>query len=95
MAPGTCEYVIGSPLFDEVTLKPEGGRDFVIEAEGNGPGNVFIREAVLNGKRMTRNYLMHSDIQNGGRLRFRMSPEPDRTRGTDESSFPYSMSRAK
>jgi predicted alpha-1,2-mannosidase len=95
VAPGTCEYVIGSPLFDEVTLKPEGGRDFVIEAEGNGPGNVFIREAVLNGKRMTRNYLMHSDIQNGGRLRFRMSPEPDRTRGTDESSFPYSMSRAK
>lgn len=93
VAPGTGEYVIGSPLFRRIEFTPQGGRKFVIEAEGNGPGIPYISEAKLNGRTITRNYITHDELKGGGRLQFVMSPKPATGRGTGEADVPYSMSR--
>lgn len=38
VAPGTDQYVAGSPLFPQMRLHFDNGRTLLIEAEGNSPG---------------------------------------------------------
>jgi predicted alpha-1,2-mannosidase len=95
VTPGTDQYVFGSPLFEKVTLNFENGKRLVIAAPGNSQKNIYVRSVILNGNTLDRNYIKHSELQKGGRLIFRMGPEPDKTRGISEKSLPYSMSRAE
>jgi len=92
VTPGTDQYVFGSPLFDRVTLTFEDGKRFVIDAPGNSSRNVYVNSINLNGRSFDLNYITHYELQRGGKLTFNMSGEPDYERGTDEKSFPYSMS---
>ena len=93
VCPGTGEYALGSPLFKKAVLNLENGRTFVIEAPENSAENVYVRDAVLNEKVFTKNFIRHDDIMNGGRLVFKMGDQPNQTRGIMEEDFPYSYSR--
>ena len=70
VTPGTDQYVVGSPLFNKVTLTMENGRQFVIEAHNNSADNVYIQSATLNGISLERNYITYSNITAGGHLVF-------------------------
>ncbi len=94
VTPGTGEYVLGSPLFRKATVTFEDGRKLVIEAPENSKENIYVKDVLFNGKKMNVNYITHSQLQTGGTLEFRMSSTPDRHRGTEPSSYPYSMSTA-
>jgi putative alpha-1,2-mannosidase len=50
-----------------------GGRAFVIEAPDTSEANKYVASATLNGRRLGRAYLTHSEISAGGRLVLRMS----------------------
>ncbi len=93
VCPGTDQYVIGSPLFPKATIVMEDGRKFVIEAEGNGPQNVYIQSATLNGQVLDRNYIHYGDIVGGGELRFVMGSEPNTGRATTKYAAPFSLSK--
>jgi predicted alpha-1,2-mannosidase len=93
VCPGTGEYVFGSPLFRKVTLELENGNRFIIEAPGNSAETPYVRELALNGVKISRNFIRHEDILDGGRLVFIMDSRPDTARGTGEEDAPYSMSR--
>jgi len=93
VTPGTDEYVFGSPLFKKATLNFENGEKLVIEAPENNKENVYLGGIVLNGKEINRNFIHHSELQGGGKLKFRMQSEPDKKRGTSEDAAPFSMSR--
>ncbi len=95
VTPGVDQYAIGSPLFGKATITLENGKKFTIVAEGNGPNNVYIKHASLNGKSWSKNWIDHAAIMNGGSLRFTMSPEPNKTRGTREEDQPFSVSRER
>jgi len=95
VTPGTDQYVIGSPLFNKVTLTFENGKKLLIEAPGNSSDNIYLRKVSLNGRKLTRNYLFHDELQKGGRLIFSMSDKPDSLRCTGEKSYPFSMSTWK
>jgi len=95
VCPGQPEYVIGSPLFDKLTLHLENGNRFVIEASDNTSENVYIQSASLNGKPYTRNFITHKDITKGGHLKFEMGTEPNRNRGVGKKDKPYSMTKRK
>jgi predicted alpha-1,2-mannosidase len=92
VTPGNDQYVFGSPLFDRVTLSLENGKKFVIEARDNSSENVYVQDISLFGKSIDRNFIRHGEIRKGGRLLFRMGPQPEKSRGTSEESYPYSMS---
>jgi predicted alpha-1,2-mannosidase len=92
VCPGTDEYVMGSPLFGEATLKFENGKRFVIKAQGNSDENIYISSASLNGAVTTKTYIRHGDLHNGGELLLRMSDSPDMSRGIKAEDFPYSFS---
>jgi putative alpha-1,2-mannosidase len=84
--------VIGTPLFKKLTLNLENGRKFIIDAPASSEQNFYITSAQLNEKPLTKNWISHSDIQNGGSLRFQLGASPQKSRGTDAASAPYSFS---
>jgi len=95
VTPGTGEYVLGSPLFDRVTLSLENGKKFVVESHGNSRQDVYAGKVKLFGKELDKNYITHEQIMKGGQLLFKMASEPDKNRGTKEEAVPYSMSGGK
>ncbi len=92
VAPGTGEYVLGSPLFRKATVTLEDGSKLVIRAPENSSENVFVDMVTLNRKRVDVNYVTHSQLKSGGTLKFRMSSVPDMERGASPGSYPYSFS---
>ncbi|HET8803160.1 MAG TPA: glycoside hydrolase domain-containing protein, partial [Aequorivita sp.] len=92
VAPGTDEYVLGSPLFKKITLKLENGKTFTISAPNNTSETRYIEEAALNGNSYSKNFLKYNTVMEGGNLSFKMSVEPNKKRGTGTSDAPYSMS---
>jgi len=92
VAPASGQYVIGSPGVRSATVKLENGRIFRVAVEGHGPGKIYIRKAVLNGKPLNRCYITHEELMGGGELRFFMGSEPCRDWGTGLDNRPYSLS---
>jgi predicted alpha-1,2-mannosidase len=93
VTPGTDQYVFGSPLFSKAILNFENGKKLVIEAPGNSRENIYVQKIILNGRETGNNFIRQSDLNKGGKLIFRMGPEPEEKRGTKEEAYPYSMSR--
>ncbi len=93
--PANGIYVIGSPLFKDMTVNVGGGKQFRIIAENNSDGNIYIQSAELNGKPLSQSYIHHSDVKAGGELSFVMGPEPNKDLWNSPKSFPPSMSKIK
>lgn len=92
VCPGTDEYVIGSPLFEKVTIHLENGKKVEINAPGNTHDTRYIQDIKVNGKNYTKNYFTHGDLMNGATIDFTMSDTPNKERGVNKSDFPYSFS---
>lgn len=90
VTPGMDYYVIGSPLFDKVTINLENGKKFEIVATNNSEKNVYIQSASLNGNPYSRSYLKQQDIMNGGKLVFEMGAAPNKDWGAKIEDRPYS-----
>lgn len=76
VCPGRAEYALGTPLFDKAVLKLENGKTFTVISQGAGDGLRYIQRALLNGKELTRPFLKHEDIINGGELILEMTDTP-------------------
>ena len=72
VTPGTNEYIIGSPVFDKVTINLENGNKFIIQANSNNDKNIYIQSARMNDAEYTKSYITHEDIMEGGDLVFEM-----------------------
>ncbi len=92
VTPATTQYVIGSPLFDRVSLQLENGNSFVIEAVENNPDNVYIQSAKINQQALDKSWIDHQAIQQGGTLSFKMGPKANTQWAISPTSTPYSMS---
>ncbi|MCD6421725.1 GH92 family glycosyl hydrolase, partial [bacterium] len=95
VCPGQNVYVIGSPIFDKITLeldKPYKKSTFVVEAINVSRENKYIQSATLNGEVLNKPWLTHADIINGGVLTFIMGPEPNKKWGSAKEEAPPSMS---
>jgi predicted alpha-1,2-mannosidase len=81
VTPGLAEYRLGSPLFERITIHlseaHHAGETFVIEAPGNAPSHIFVREARLDGQLLEQPVLLHDAITAGGTLRLQMSDAPN------------------
>ncbi|MDR1743120.1 MAG: GH92 family glycosyl hydrolase [Dysgonamonadaceae bacterium] len=92
VCPGSNEYVIGSPLFDKISLHLENGKKIEIEADNNVPSKRYISSLKVNGKPYSKNYFKHEDLLKGAKIDFSMSGVPNKSRGVAPSDFPYSFS---
>ena len=74
--PAGGKYVLGTPLFPEVTMRVGDDKTFTVRATDVSDENIYIQRAFLNGKPYTRSYIMYSDIVNGGTLELQMGSQP-------------------
>ncbi len=81
------QYLIGSPLFDEVEMKVGGGKTFRVVAHNNSADNIYVQSALLNGKKYNKSYLDFTDIVGGGTLTLQMGSRPS-TFGKSPTSRP-------
>lgn len=93
VCPGTPYYVMASPSFPQLTLRPEGGKPFTVKAVNASEENIYIQSARLNGQPYTHNYLTHQDIVNGGLLELVMGAEPNKAWGARPEDCPPDVMR--
>jgi predicted alpha-1,2-mannosidase len=89
--PANGEYVFGSPMFDEVTIKVPENKTMVITTKNNGRHHPYIQSVKLNGKPYTKTYIDHATLLKGGTLEFTMGKEPNKQWGADPKDWPSSM----
>jgi predicted alpha-1,2-mannosidase len=92
VTPGSGEYVIGRPFVDRAVLHLPNGKTFSIVAEHLSDTNGYVGSVRLNGRPLSRAFIRHEEILQGGELRFDMQARPSRSWATDAHSRPYSMS---
>lgn len=88
-------YLIGSPIFPEMTLHLDSGNDFKIIARNVSEENFYIQSAKLNGKAYNKPWIEYQTLMDGGTLEFEMGPEPNKKWGADPENAPPSMSKSK
>lgn len=75
-------YEIGSPIFDEITIKLSNkyysGKEFKMIIKNNSSKNYYIKKAELNGKKMDGFFIKHQDIVSGGKLVLEMTDNPEK-----------------
>ena len=97
--PSSANYIIGSPLFDKVTLRLDSeyynGNTFTIIAKNNSEKNIYVQSLSLNGKALDRAWIKHDEITAGGELVFVMGPQPNMNWAVAEECRPPSISKPK
>ncbi|MHB1179401.1 MAG: GH92 family glycosyl hydrolase [Daejeonella sp.] len=91
VTPGTGQYVLGTPLFKKVTINLENGKKIVIHAENNSEKHKYIAGLSINHKPYPKNWLSHQELIKGAILDFKMSTVPNKSRGIENTAYPYSF----
>ncbi|MNI42718.1 Glycosyl hydrolase family 92 [compost metagenome] len=91
LCPGVPEYVIGSPMFERMTLHLENGKQIVIEADHNADGNRYVQSVHVNNQAHQPLFFSHDQLMNGAVIHFEMSNTPKDT-DVENKDLPYSMS---
>lgn len=78
--PASGEYMIGSPIFDKVTINnPKTNTQFIITANNNNDNdtneNCYIQDAKLNGEALNIPVITYDQITSGGNVEFNMTNE--------------------
>jgi predicted alpha-1,2-mannosidase len=92
VAPGSNQYVLGSPAVKRAEIDLGGGRSFRVVVENQAPDHVYVQEVRLNGKPLRRTFITHDEVVKGGELHFVMSDRPNLQWGNGREARPYSMS---
>jgi predicted alpha-1,2-mannosidase len=66
MTPGKPEYVIGSPIFEEVSIDLGDNKVLRIKAQGASAQNKYVHGVTVNGQAVSNYRFSHKDIAGGG-----------------------------
>lgn len=91
VCPGQGIYVLGTPLFEKAVINLDNNKKFIIRAKNISSNNYYIQEARLNNEMITRSFLKHDEIIQGGELVLRMGPEPNKDWGYEIEDIPSSF----
>jgi predicted alpha-1,2-mannosidase len=85
--PGRAELVIGSPLFQEVSIhRPRAS--ITIKAPEAASDVFYVQSLKVNGKASSQAWLPESFVAKGGRLEFKLGKEPEKTWGSGRADAP-------
>ena len=81
VTPGIPEYSIGSPLFEKVSIRLAGNKQFTILAPNASVVNKYIQSAKFNGQPLLKPVFTHEQLVSGGTLELEMGPKPNKSWG--------------
>lgn len=87
--PVSGEYLLTTPLFDEVVLK-SAGKIFTIKTRRLAPGAKYISMVKWNGRVYKKNFITWKMLKSGGLLEIILADEPGYW-GTEPFSRPFSI----
>ncbi|QGY42566.1 glycoside hydrolase family 92 protein [Maribellus comscasis] len=80
-------YEITSPIFKKIIIHLDSnyypGKDFIIDTENNSDRNIYIQNAILNGKAWNKYWFSHEDFKNGGFLKLTLGSKPNKKWGVE------------
>ncbi len=85
--PGTGEYQLTAPLFQEAEIQLGNGKTLLIRADH--PSRPYIASVTLNGEPLEQHFITYEQIMAGGELSFKLSAQPCHDR--DGLPAPYSL----
>ena len=102
--PVSGTYVLGTPLFERATITlPDPdcrpgmdcakniARQLTIETKRTGPSQKYVQSVALNGKKLDRLWVRHSELVSGATLTFTMGDQPNHQLGADQKVAPPSL----
>jgi YVTN family beta-propeller protein len=89
--PGVPMLVVGTPLFDRITVHGGNGRTIEINAPGAGDANPYVHGLRVDGRSTTHTWLTLADKPGVTRLDFTVGSQPDTSWGTAASDAPPSF----
>ncbi len=78
VAPGSDRYALGSPAIKTAVLRLENGKTLTIDAVNQSDKSVYVESVAINGQKLNRNYITHSELITGGKIVFHMGEKPKR-----------------
>lgn len=90
VTPGIPVYNIGSPVFEEISIKLSNGKVFTVSAPGSSAKNKYIQQASLNGQPLNMPWFSHEALLKGGVLKLVMGEAPNKQWGSGEQAAPPS-----
>lgn len=81
VTPGLPVYTIGSPIFENVTVNLQNGKQFQVLAAKSSAQNKYIQSAKFNGKLIDTPWFTHEQLMAGGKLELEMGPKPNKSWG--------------
>ncbi len=72
VCPGSGEYIITSPAFEEIKIQLPDGKYFTSRSNGLTKDSFYIKSATKNGKKFKGSIITHKDIMNGCELLFQI-----------------------
>jgi putative alpha-1,2-mannosidase len=78
-------------LFGVAAIDVGNKKTFTIRAKNNSKENKYIKSAKLNGKPITRTWISHKEITDGGVLELEMGSQPNKKWGNRPEDAPPSM----
>lgn len=88
VTPGNGDYILGTPVFDKVTINLENGKQFVVTADRKSKDDFYVQSVQLNGKQQTASYILHTDVMKGSKLHFTLGGTPNKQWGIAEKDLP-------
>ncbi|WP_263359695.1 GH92 family glycosyl hydrolase [Acidicapsa ligni] len=88
--PVSTKYIIGTPLYDRVTLNLAGGKKLIIEARRESAESIYINSAELDGKPHSKSWFHHADVERGGHFVFDLKNQPNEKFGASVEDRPKS-----
>jgi predicted alpha-1,2-mannosidase len=74
--PVSGEYLLASPLFDNITISLENKKKFTVVCHRNSAISSYISKTMLNGKLYDKNFITHQLILQGGKLELWLADAP-------------------
>jgi predicted alpha-1,2-mannosidase len=76
VCPASGQYVITTPVFDEIKILMPGGKYFLISSVSNKPGSKYIKVITRNGGVYPYWVINHDDIVKGSRFTLQLIDKP-------------------
>ncbi|GHF53773.1 putative alpha-1,2-mannosidase [Amycolatopsis bartoniae] len=75
--PGSGTYLLSTPMFEKVEIRPEHGRKIEIEAPGASAAKAqYTKDVRIGAHSYDRSWISHADLLRAGTIRFGLSDEP-------------------
>jgi predicted alpha-1,2-mannosidase len=84
-------YILGSPLFEKATVDLGNAKSLQIDVQRSNPTDAYIESFSINGKKQNRAWFHHSEIADGGHLKFKMASQPQESFASHPDVAPPSL----